>query len=243
MAQTFDQPHRVDEEGADDRRIQAFVVEHQHRFIQARLRVHDKSTGAGLHRLAAQIRRDETLTVHQRHVQVSERRHRTAAAIRRQAGDTGPLQEKREQLGLGENPRDQFAVLEVVGGQRRLVLGEHAVDFVHALVRRADRLAFAEQGLRDIFQAERREAPGGRAQGFDAIDDQPPGGRGEVMVAAAMFAPLHLFTAAPQPQRHRQPSGVFVQHAQVELHDIPADDRVRVMAGKPFIELFQQGGA
>ena len=48
MLQTFDQPDRVDQEGADDRGIKAFVVEYQYRLVQARLRVHDKPAGAGL---------------------------------------------------------------------------------------------------------------------------------------------------------------------------------------------------
>ncbi|MNK99062.1 hypothetical protein D3C87_1194430 [compost metagenome] len=33
---------------------------------------------------------------------------------------------------------------------------------------------------------------------------------------------------------------MFVQHPQVELHDVPANDRVGVMLGEPFVELFQQ---
>ena len=34
LRQTFNQPHRVDQEGADNRRVQAFVVQHQHRVVQ-----------------------------------------------------------------------------------------------------------------------------------------------------------------------------------------------------------------
>ncbi|MOA58364.1 hypothetical protein D3C78_1827540 [compost metagenome] len=37
VLQTFDQADRVDQKGADDRRIQALVIEHQHRVIQAGL--------------------------------------------------------------------------------------------------------------------------------------------------------------------------------------------------------------
>jgi hypothetical protein len=73
--------------------------------------------------------------VHQRHVQVGERGHRATAAIGRQPGDAGAFEQELEQFGLRENPRDQLAVLEVVARQGGLVLGEHAVDFVHALVR------------------------------------------------------------------------------------------------------------
>ncbi len=63
------------------------------------------------------------------------------------------------------------------------------------------------------------------------------------MVATAVLAPLHLFTATPQLERDRQAPSVFMEHAQVELHDVPADDCVGVVAGKPFIELFQQHGS
>jgi hypothetical protein len=35
VGQALDQPDRVNQEGADDRRIQALVVEHQHRFIES----------------------------------------------------------------------------------------------------------------------------------------------------------------------------------------------------------------
>ncbi|MNO98524.1 hypothetical protein D3C76_902720 [compost metagenome] len=176
VLEPFDQAYRVDEEGADDRRVEAFVVEHQYRLVQPRLRVHDKTAGAGLRRLAAKVGRHEALTVHQRHVQVGERRHRAAHAIGRQPGDTGPLQEELEQFGLGEDPRDQLAVLEVVARQGGLILGKHAVDLGHALVGVVDRLALAQQGLRDILQAERRKTPGGRTQRLDAVDDQAPGG-------------------------------------------------------------------
>jgi len=63
------------------------------------------------------------------------------------------------------------------------------------------------------------------------------------MVAAAVFAPLHFFAAAPKLERYAQASGVFVEDAKVELHDVPADDRVGVVAGKPFVEFFQQHGS
>jgi hypothetical protein len=46
VLQAFDQPHRVDQKGADDRRVQALVVEHQHRLVQPRLRIHDEAAGA-----------------------------------------------------------------------------------------------------------------------------------------------------------------------------------------------------
>src|SRR5690606_22245870 len=97
-----------------------------------------------------------------------------------------------------------------------------------------------EQGLGDAFQAEGGEAPGGRAQRLNAVDDQAPAGLGEVVVvAAAMLAPAHGVAATAQEQRYLQFLGVGLQHAQVELHQVPADDGVRVVLGQPLVQGLQ----
>jgi len=128
-----------------------------------------------------------------------ERGHRATATVGSQAGDARALKQEVQQFGMGEDARDQLAVLEVVAGQGRLVLGEHAVDLGHALVRIVDRLALAEQALGDALQTERGEAPGRRTQRLDAVDEQPPCRRGEEVVAPlAVLAPLHLRPAAAQ---------------------------------------------
>ncbi|MNQ46159.1 hypothetical protein D3C85_599670 [compost metagenome] len=62
-------------------------------------------------------------------------------------------------------------------------------------------------------------------------------------VAAAVFAPAQLVATAPQAQRHLQALGMIAQHAQVELHQVPADDGVGIVPGKPGVELFQQQGS
>ena len=100
---------------------------------------------------------------------------------------------------MGEDARHQLAIFEVVSGQRRLVLGEHAVDLRHALVGVVDRLALPQQGLGDILQTERGKAPGRRAQRLDTVDDQPALGRGKKVIATcAMLAPFHRRPGAPQ---------------------------------------------
>ncbi len=145
---------------------------------------------------------------------MAERRNRTTAAIGRQTGDRGALEQKGQQLRLGKDARHQFAVLDVVTRQRWLVLGEHAVDFVHALIRCVDGLAFAQQGLRDVFEAERWKTPGRRAQCLDPVDDQPPAHFGKkVVVATAVLTPAHCFTATPKLQRHLQALGMLMQNA------------------------------
>ncbi len=191
QAQAFDQPHRVDQESTNDRRVQALVVQHQHRVVQARARIHDEATGTGFVGAAAEVGGDKAQAMHLRDVQMAERGYRTTAAVHRKAGDRRPLQKEFEQPGVGEDARHQLAILEVVARQRRLVLGEAAVDFIHALVRRVDGLAFTEQGLGDTFEAERREAPRRRAQRLDAVDQQPPRGIGEHVATTGMAAQGH----------------------------------------------------
>ncbi len=236
----FDQAHRVDQKGTDDRGIQTLVVQHQHRVVEAGARVHHEAARARLRRPLAKVGRHEALPVHQGDVQVLERGHRATAAISRQACHRGTLQEEGQQFGLLEYPRDQFAILEVVVRQGGLVLGEHAVDFIHALVRRTDRLAFAQQRLCDIFQAERGKAPGGRTQRLDTIDDQAPRRRGEKVMSVAMLAPLQFFAATAKAQRYLQALGMVTQDTQIELHKVPADDRIGIMPGEPVVQPFDQ---
>ncbi len=59
------------------------------------------------------------------------------------------------------------------------------------------------------------------------------------MIAAAVLAPLHFFAATTDLQRHAKTPCVFMEDAQIELHDVPANDRVRVVAGEPVVELLQ----
>ncbi|VEF11832.1 Uncharacterised protein [Pseudomonas fluorescens] len=59
------------------------------------------------------------------------------------------------------------------------------------------------------------------------------------MVTAAVFAPLHFFAATTDFQRYAKASRVLVEDAQVELHDVPANDRVGIVAGEPFVEFLQ----
>ncbi|MNF89219.1 hypothetical protein D3C84_717350 [compost metagenome] len=55
-----------------------------------------------------------------------------------------------------------------------------------------------------------------------------------------MLAPTHRIAAAAELQGQLQALGMLVQHAQVELHQVPADDRIGVMGGEPLVEPLQQ---
>jgi len=166
--------------------------------------------------------------------------HGTAAAVGRQPRDAGPFQQKGQQLGFREDARDQLAILEVVAGQRGFILTETPVDLGHALVGIVDGLAFAQERLRHVFQAERGKIPRRRPERFDAVDDQAARRGGKIVfLLAAVLAPFHHGAAASQPQGHLITLGMFLEHAQVELHQVPADDGVRVVPLHPRVQAFE----
>ena len=88
----FHQPDGINQKGADDRRVQAFVVQHQHRIIQPWSRIHHVAARAGVRRHFAQIRRDITSAMHSRKIEMTKRRHRTPVAIYRQAVNRRPFE-------------------------------------------------------------------------------------------------------------------------------------------------------
>ena len=54
-----------------------------------------------------------------------------------------------------------------------------------------------------------------------------------------MFAPLHHGAAASQPQGNLIALGMFLEHAQVELHQVPADDGVGIVLFHPGVQAFE----
>ena len=69
------------------------------------------------------------------------------------------------------------------------------------------------------------------------------GRRGEkVVVAVAVLAPAISSPPCPRRKRHLQALGMLMQDAQVELHQVPADDGVGIVLGQPLVETFQQPG-
>ncbi len=165
-------------------------------------------------------------------------------ALQRQAGDAGPFQQEAQQLGLGEDAGDQFAVHQVVARQGALLAREHAVDGGHAVVGIVDGLAFAQEAAADVLQAVGRKHPGRRLERLHPVDDRPPGQqRLELPALAAGFVAIVLRCTTPQVQGHTQFARVFVEHADVELQHAPTDDDVGIMARHPGVETLEQGGA
>src|SRR5471030_2528078 len=203
MAQTVHQPNRVNKKGANDRWIKAFIVENQNRVVKTRPRIHHESTWARRTGDIAEVGRDEPLPMHPRHIQVRKSGHRSTAAVRGKTRDRRALEQEGQQFRLRKDPRDQLAILQVVARESGLVFIEAPLDFVHSLVWIIDGLAFAEHGLRDILEAERREAPCCRPKRFNAIDQQSTRrAREEMVLSETMLPPFHYAPAATQPQRN-----------------------------------------
>lgn len=55
-----------------------------------------------------------------------------------------------------------------------------------------------------------------------------------------MLPPFHHAPAATQPQRNLVLLRVFLQYAQIELNQVPADDRIGIVPLKPRVEFLQQ---
>ncbi len=139
------QPHRIDQKGANDRRVEALIVQHQHRVIQAGRGVHHIAAGAGLRRHVTEIRGHVARPVHAGKIEMAEGRYRPAVAIHRQTVDRGALEQEGHDRGLMENARHQLAVFQVVGGEGWLIFIEASLNLVHSVPRVIDRLAFPEQ--------------------------------------------------------------------------------------------------
>ena len=241
MTHAVDKTHRIDQKRANDRWIQAFIVEHQHRIVETRARIHHETARACSADDIAEIGCNEALPMHPRHIQMRERGDGTAHAVGGQSRDRRAFEQEGKQFCRSENTRDELAILQVVAGEGGFVFVEAALDFVHPLIRVVDGLAFAKHRLRHVFQTERWKTPRRRSQRLDAIDQQASRrAREEMVLLETVLSPLHHAPAAPEPQRHLIAFRMFLQHAQVELDHIPADDRIGIEAFEPVVELLQK---
>src|SRR5258707_15072693 len=154
MAHPVNETNGIDQEGANDRWIEALIVENKDGVVKTRTRVHHESTGTCRAGDIAEIGRNEALPMHPRHIQMRKSSHRSTAAIRGQTRDRRTFQQERQQLRLRKDPRDEFAVFEVVAGEGGFVFIEATLNFVHPLVRIIDSLAFTQHALRDMLEAE-----------------------------------------------------------------------------------------
>src|SRR6201996_1680994 len=168
---------------------------------------------------------------------MTEGRNGSAHAVGLQTGDIRPFEQKFHEPGLGEDARHQLAVFQVVTRKGWLVFVETAFDLRHPAVRIVDSLAFAEQLLRDRFQAKRGKAPERRTQGLDAVDSEPPGNRREAEAfPSVVVSPLDRRAASSKRQDQSALFRARLKQAKIELDQIPADDDVRIVMAKPAVE-------
>ena len=151
------------------------------------------------------------------------------------------LEQEGHDLRFVENLRHQFTIFQVVGGERRFVFVKAPVDFIHPVPRIVDGFPFAEQLLRHRFQRERGKIPEGRFERLNAVDNQAAIGlRKKHTVFKTVLAPFQLAVSAPQHQGDAVTFSMFLQHAQIELHHVPADQHIGIAIGKPLVKLFQK---
>ena len=172
---------------------------------------------------------------------MAEGRYRAAVPVDRETVHRCAFQQERHDLGFVEDLRHQLAIFQVIGSERRLIFIKAPVDLVHSVPGIVDGFTFAEQRLGDRFQREGREVPEGGFQRLDTVDNQATIGLcKEYAVLKTVLTPLQLTVAAPQNQRDTVTLGMFLQHAQVKLHYVPADQNIRIVLGKPLVKLLQQ---
>ena len=154
LGQPLNQPDGIDQEGANYRRVEAFVVQDQNGVIQSWSGIHDVAAGAGLRRHVPEVGGDVSCPVHSGKIEVAKGRHGAAVPVDRKAVYRRALQQEGHDFGFVENPRDQLTVFQVIGGERGLVFVKAPVDLVHSVPGVVDGFAFAKQLLRHRFEGE-----------------------------------------------------------------------------------------
>ena len=96
---------RINQEGADDARVQRFKIQHEYLPIQAWLGIHHIAAGAGEAAVALghRVGCDKASPMQARQVEEVEGGDRTAMTTRCQTGQPRPLKAEGQQIGLQKN--------------------------------------------------------------------------------------------------------------------------------------------
>ena len=239
-----DQSQRIDLEGADDARVQAPEVEHQHVLVQPRLRGQDVPALLALPALGGiLVMRDPDGGGHHapfpqaRQVQEVEGGDGGAGAVGRHAGEQAALHGERHQLQLLQDVEGEARVGEVVPHEPLRIPRKGALD-LGGVVDGGERLALAQDVAGGGLQAVVRQPQPDGAQQADAVQHRPPRDEDRVAEpAGAAVALAELPGRAAQLQRHaggrrppNQDRDVEVddaptgQHVGIELADSPAEE-------------------
>ena len=150
----FHQPHRVNQVRADNRRIQAFIIQNQHRIVKPWPGVHHIPAGAGLWRYVPEVGGNVPCPVHAGEIEVAKGRYRAAVPVGREAVYRRALQQEWHDLGFVENLRNQLAIFQVIGGERRFIFVKASVNLIHSVPGVVNGFALAKQRLCYGFKRE-----------------------------------------------------------------------------------------
>ena len=214
------------------------------------MRIHDQATrAAGTLFGIANIRGNAAAPVHQRQIEIIECGNRSALSIHGKTRELCPAQCKFGQFCVVENLRDQTAILDVVGGKARTIVTEQPVnlgDFIDAArtaLRFAAQVVFpaSQQAVGHGFQLEAFETPERRPQPIDAVEHHAA--RYPRHPCAARVLGLQhgrAIATTPGGELDTQGPAAALDQIQVEIDDVPSDDKIRIRACQPGEELYQQ---
>src|SRR3990172_8853515 len=130
-------------------------------------------------------------------------------------------------MGFLEDRFDQAAILGVVASELPRLLAVEAADLADSIFRFFDPLPAPEELAGDRLEAEVLEAPGGGLQGIDAVEDRPSGNSGHSLASgSAGREDRRPVSPAPQGEGQVETLTNVLQHLEVKVHDVPAEDDV-----------------
>ena len=241
----------VDLECTDDARVETLEVQHQDVVVETRFGIHDIAAGAaGTVSGIAHVRGHAAVPVQPRQVEVVERGNGSAQPIHGKTGELRAAKRKLHQSRGGEDLRDQAAVFDIVGGKAGAIFPEQPVDLAdlvvaaHIATRVATQIMLAapEQRARHRLQLEAFEAPERRAQPVDTIEHHAARDPRDARAACVLrLQHSGAIAAAPHGKCDVQGPAAALDEIQIEIHDVPAEDQVRIGSRQPGKECLQQG--
>ncbi len=239
--------HGVDVEGADDARVQALEIEHPDVAVQARFGLeHVAALLRDMHaRVAApHARGDEVDALELGQIEEVEggdaRRDAVRGHARELAAGEGELDEA-QFLRDAEGESGIRARIQREGRQIVLVVVD---DFRQAVTRRrAHRLAFAEHFARDRIERIVIHADERAAQQVDAVEHQTA--RDARLAAAEIalgFADSRRPRASTELERVAHTGRNPLEHAEIEIDEIPTGEHVRIERSHPGGERLERVG-
>src|SRR3990172_243446 len=146
-----------------------------------------------------------------------------------------------EEMSLLENCLDQTAILGVVASELPRLLAVEAAYLEDSIFRFLDPLPPPEELAGDRLEAEVLEAPGGGPEGIDAVEDRSSGNAGHSLAPGrSRREDRRPVFPAPHGKRQVETLTNVLQHLEVKVHDVPAEDDVGVGAREKREEFLEE---